>query len=152
LKGEFAMAEKIELEVEKILELGIEFLKMDGVPSSMAFFYTPKGKFCIDRFDFRNKPNAIKILRKIAEDREATMVIVMANAHESKFKGTDLDPPYFRREVLFVWGETKYTDFGISQQYERKENGKIKIGKKTIWPKGASIGQMTGFLNTKNLT
>ena len=47
------MDEKLESEVEKILEIGVKFLKDDGMPPSMAFFYTVKGKFSIDRFDFR---------------------------------------------------------------------------------------------------
>ena len=142
------MAEKIENEVENILELGIKILKEDGVPPSEAFFYTPNGKFVIDPFDFRDKPKAIKLLRKIADECEATMVVTMANGLMSKLEGSPSDQTFIRREVIFVYGETKNTDFGISQEYERKKNNQIKIGKKTIWPKG-SIGPMTGFLHTK---
>jgi hypothetical protein len=54
LKGEFEMAEKLELEVEKILEIGVESLKKTGVPSSSAFFINPKGKYVVDPFDFRD--------------------------------------------------------------------------------------------------
>jgi len=38
------MAEKLELEVEKFLEIGVEYLKRTGVPSSSAFFINPKRK------------------------------------------------------------------------------------------------------------
>lgn len=143
------MAEKIESEVKKIMKHELKFLKKRGVPPSAAYFHTPKGKFCLDHFDFRDKPKAIKLLREIADECEATLVVTTAHALMSKFEGSPSDPPYIRREVIFVYGETKNTDYGISQEYERKKNGQIKIGKKTIWPKG-SIGPMTGFLYTKS--
>ena len=57
------MNRKLELEAEEILKIGIEFLKEDGVPSSAAFFYTPKDKFVIDPFDFRDKKIAKKRLK-----------------------------------------------------------------------------------------
>ncbi len=142
------MDEKLESEVEKILEIGVKFLKDDGMPLSMVFFYTVKGKFSIDRFDFRDKKVAIKRLKKIAKKRRATMIITMANAHISKYEGTASDPAYFRREVLFVYGETKSTNFGISQEYSPTKNDQIKLGKKIIWPDG-SEGPMTGFMSRK---
>jgi hypothetical protein len=142
------MAEKLELEVEKILEIGIEFLKEDGVPSSMAFFYTRSKKYCIDKFDFRDKKWAKNRLKKIAKKRRATMIITMANAYISKYEGTVSDPAYFRREIIFVWGETKDESFGISQEYSLIKNGQIKLGKKIEWPDGCA-GQMTGFMRRK---
>ncbi len=138
----------IEAAVEEILEHGIEFLKKFGEPSSMAFFYTPRKKYCVDRFDFRDKKKAKKLLKRIAKKRRATMIITMANASISKYEGTALDPAYFRREVIFVWGETKYTSFGISQEYSLTKNGLIKLGKKIKWPDG-SVGPMTGFMRRK---
>lgn len=143
------MAEKLESEAEKVLEIVIEFLKKDGVPSSAAFFYTPKDKFVIDPFDFRDKKIAKKRLKKIAKKRRATMIITSAGGLISKYEGTASDPAYFRREVIFVYGETKSTNFGISQEYySQTKNGQIKLGKKTIWPDG-SEGPMAGFMCRK---
>lgn len=142
------MAEKLESEVEKILKIGVKFLKEDGMPPSMAFFYTLKGKFVIDPFDFRNKKMAKKRLKIIAKKRRATMIITMANAYINKYEGTTSDPAYFRREVIFVYGETKSINFGISQEYSLTKNDQIKLGKKIIWPDG-SEGPMTGFMCRK---
>jgi hypothetical protein len=148
LKGEFKMAGKLESEVEKILEIGVKFLKEFEGPPSDAFFHTPKGKFCIDQFDFRDKPKAIKLLREIADECEATMVITLAHGLISKYEGTASDPSYFRRDALFAYGETKHSDFGIIQEFERKKNNQIQLGRKTILPKG-SVGPMTGFMCKK---
>lgn len=142
------MTGKLESEVEKILETGVEFLKKFGGPPSDAFFHTPMGNFCIDQFDFRDKPKAIKLLRDIADEYEATMVITLAHGLISKYEGTASDPPYFRRDALFAYGETKNSDFGIIQEFERKKKNQIQLGRKTIVPKG-SEGAMTGFLKGK---
>ena len=76
------------------------------------------------------------------------MVITMAHALISKYEGTDSDPAYFRRDALFAYGETKHSDFGIIQEFERKKKNQIKLGRKTILPKG-SVGPMTGFMRRK---
>ena len=142
------MAEKLESQVEEVLEIGVKFLKEDGMPPSAAFFYTVKGKFVIYPFDFRNKKMAKKRLKKIAKKRGVTMIITMANAYISKYEGTASDPAYFRREVIFVYGETKSTNFGISQEYSLTKNDQIKLGKKIKWPDG-SEGSMAGFMRRK---
>ena len=139
---------KLESEVNEVLKIGVKFLKEDGMPPSMAFFYTLKEKFVIDRFDFRNKKMAKKQLKKIAKKRRATMIITMANAYISKYEGTASDQAYFRREVIFVYGETKSTNFGISQEYSLTKNDQIKLGKKIIWSDG-SEGAITGFMRRK---
>ena len=143
------MDRKLESEAKKVLEIGIEFLKEFGGPPSMAFFYTPSKKYCIDKFDFRDKQMAKKRLKKIAKKRRATMIITMAYGLISQYEGTASGPAYFRREVIFVYGETKSTNFGISQEFSLPENGQLKIGKIIIWPDG-SEGPMTGFMYRKS--
>jgi hypothetical protein len=139
------MAEKLELEIEKILEVEVEYLKKTGVPSSSAFFLASKGRYMVDPFDFRDKRKAKKLLKKIAKKQKATMVITMAGALISQFEGSPSDPPYFRREVVFVYGETKTGSFGISQEFECDKNGQIVFGKRMVWPNGTT-GPMTGFM------
>ena len=139
---------KLESKVNEVLKIGVKFLKEDGMPPSMAFFYTLKEKFAIDRFDFRYKKMAKKRLKKIAKKRRATMIITMAHGYISKYEGTASDPAYFRRDAIFVWGETKHTSFGISQEYSLTTNGQIKLCKKIMWPDG-SEGPMTGFMRRK---
>jgi len=138
------MAEKLDLEVEKILETGVEFLKEYGVPSSAAFFYTLKGKFEIDPFDFRDKKMAKKRLKKIAKKHQATMVITMMDAMITKMSGSLLDPPYLLKKVIFAYGETKTESFGIAQEFECNKIGQIEFGNRIFFPVGT--GSMTGFM------
>jgi len=139
------MAEKLELEVEKILEMGIEYLKKTGVPSSSAFFINPKGKYVIDPFDFRDKRKSKKLLKKIAKKRKSTMVITITSALISKLKDEKSGPPYFRKEVIFAYGETKTDSFGICQEFECDKNEQIVFGKRIFFPVGT--GSMTGFMH-----
>jgi hypothetical protein len=140
------MAGKLESEVEKILEIGVKILKEDGVPSSMAFFYTPNGKFTMDRFDFEDKPKSKKLLKKIAKKHKATMVITIMGALISKLGGSLSDPPYFKK-VVFAYGETKTESFGICQEFELDKNGQIVFGNRIFFPIGT--GSMTGFMRKK---
>jgi hypothetical protein len=144
LKGDVLMDAKLELEVEKKLEEGIEYLNKFGVPSSAAFFISPKGNFVVDAFDFRDKRKSKKILKKIAKQKEATMVITIMSALINKIAGSRSGPLYFNREVIFVYGETKTNSFGICQEFECDKNGQIVIGKRIFFPVGT--GSMTGFL------
>jgi len=138
------MTENLELEVEKILEMGIEYLKKTGVPSSSAFFINPKGKFVVDPFDFRDKPKSKKLLKKIAKKHKATMVITITSAFISKLKDHISGPPYFFKKVIFSYGETKTDSFGICQEFECDKNGQIVFGKRIFFPVGT--GSMTGFM------
>lgn len=140
------MVKELKTEVEKILDLEVEFLKTGGQPSSSAFFITPTGKFVVDRIDLRYTPKTKKLLRKIARKKKATMVITASSAFISKLEGTPTDPPFFRREVLLVYGETKSSNYAIGQELERMGNGQINIGKKVELPDGL-VGPMTGFLS-----
>ena len=142
------MAEKIDLEVEKILDLGVEFLKEERVPASMAFIYTGNGKFVIDPFDFSDKPKAKKLLKKIAKKHKAIMVITITSAFISKLKGFLSGPPYFTKKVVFAYGETKTDSFGICQEFESDKNGQIAFGNRIYFPIGT--GSMTGFLCRAN--
>ncbi len=138
------MAEKLELEVEKVLEIGVEYLKKTGVPSSSAFFINPKRKYVVDPFDFRDKPKSKKLLKKIAKKRKATMVITITNLLIYKLKGSLLDPLYFNKKVIFAYGESKTDSFGIAQEYEYDKNGQFVFGNRIFFPVGT--GSMTGFL------
>ena len=141
------MAEKLELEVEKNLEIGVKFLIEDGVPSSAAFFHTLKGKFAIDPFDFRDKRMAKKRLKKIAKKHKATMVITITSALISKLGGSLSAPPYFIKKVIFAYGETKTDSFGVCQEFECDKNGQFVFGNRIFFPVGT--GSMTGFLRKK---
>jgi len=141
------MAEKLELEVEKFLEIGVEYLKRTGVPSSSAFFINPKGKYVVDPFDFRDKPKSKKLLKKMAKKHRATMVITITSASICKLKNFQSGPPYFTKEVIFAYGETKTDSFGIAQEFEHNKNGQIVFGKRIFFPVGT--GSMTGFLCRK---
>jgi hypothetical protein len=141
------MAEKLELEVEKILEIGIEFLKEFEVPTSAAYFITPKDKLVIDPFDFRDKPKSKKILKKMAKKHKATMVITIMSALISKITGSPSAPLYFNREVISAYGETKTDSFGICQEFECDKNGQIVFGNRIFFPVGT--GSMTGFMRRK---
>ena len=141
------MAEKLELEVEKFLEIGVEYLKKTGVPSSTAFFHTLKGKFAIDPFDFRDKRMAKKRLKKIAKKHKATMVITITSALINKLRGSLSAPPIYTKKVIFAYGETKTDSFGICQEFECDKNGQIVFGKRIYFPVGT--GSMTGFLCRK---
>jgi hypothetical protein len=141
------MAGKLETEVEKILEIGVKFLKEDGVISSMAFFHTSKGKFTIDRIDFRDKPKSKKLLKKIAKKHNASMVITITSALVSKLRGSLSDPPYPPKTVIFAYGETKTESFGICQEFECDKNGQIVFGNRIFFPVGT--GSMTGFMRKK---
>jgi hypothetical protein len=138
------MAENLELEIEKILEVEVEYLKKTGVLSSSAFFLAPKGRYMVDPFDFRDKRKAKKLLKKIAKKHKATMVITIMSALISKLKDEIAGRPYFRKEVLFAYGETKTKCFGICQEFECNKNGQIVLGDSIIFPDGT--GSMTGFL------
>jgi len=144
------MAEKLELEVEKNLEIGVKFLIEDGVPSSAAFFHTLKGKFAIDPFDFRDKPEAMELLREIAEEHQATMVIVMSHALISQLEDLPSGKAFIRREAISVYGEDKNANFCIAQQWKRDKNNQIELGEKTVFPKGEAIGPMTGIIYKPN--
>jgi len=142
------MVEKLELEVEKILDLGVEFLKKEAEPPSMAFIYTNNEKLAIDPFDFRDKPKAKKLLKKLAKKHKATMVITITSAFISKLKGFLSGPPYFTKKVVFAYGETKTDSFGICQEFECDKNGQIVFGNRIFFPIGT--GSMTGFLCRAN--
>ena len=144
------MAGKLELEVEKILELEIEILKKGGGPSSTAFLHTPKGNFAIDQFDFRDKPEAMELLREIAEEHQATMVVVMSHALISQLEDLPSGKAFIRREAISVYGEDRNTNFCIAQQYKRDKNNQIVLGEKTVFPKGKAIGPMTGIIYKPN--
>ena len=141
------MVEKLESEVEKILEIGVEYLKKTGVPSSSAFFINPKGKYVVDPFDFRDKPKSKKLLKKMAKKHKATMVITITSAFISKLKDSLSGPPYLTKEVIFSYGETKTDSFGICQEFECDKNGQIVFGKRIFFPVGT--GSMTGFMCRK---
>jgi hypothetical protein len=141
------MAGKLESEVEKILEIGVELLNENGVPPNMAYFNTPKGTFTIDRFDFKDKPKAKKNLKKIAKKHRATMVTTITSAFISKLKDWHSGPPYLQKEVLFAYGETKTDSFGIAQEFESDKNGQIVFGNRIFFPAGT--GSMTGFMRKK---
>jgi hypothetical protein len=113
----------------------------------MAFFYTPNGKFTIDRIDFRDKPKSKKHLKKIAKKYKATMVITITSALISKLGGSLSYPPYFTKEVIFAYGETKTESFGICQEFECDKNGQIVFGNRIFFPVGT--GSMTGFMRKK---
>ena len=138
------MAEHLELEVEKILEMEIEFIKESRVPSSSAFFIATKGRYVIDPFDFSDKPKAKKFLKKIAKKQKATMVITIMSALISKIEGSLSGPLYFNREVIFAYGETRTDSFGICQEFECDKNGQIVFGNRIFFPVGT--GPMTSFL------
>lgn len=137
------MVENLDLEVEKILEIGAEYLKKTGVQASMAFIYTDNGKFAIDPFDFSDKPKAKKLLKKKAKKHKATMVITIMSSLICKITG----PLYFNRKVIFAYGETKTDSFGICQEFECDKNGQIVFGNRIFFPVGT--GTMTGFLRRK---
>jgi hypothetical protein len=144
LKGDFIMDAKLELEVERILEMGIEYLKNFGVPSSSAYFISPKGMFAVDPFDFEDKRKSKKILKKLAIKHKATMVTTLTSALISKIEGSLSGPLYFNRNVIFSYGETKTDRFGICQEFEFDKNGQIVFGNKIYFPVGS--GSMTGFM------
>jgi hypothetical protein len=138
------MDAQLELEVEKKLEMGIEYLIKYGVPSSAAFFISPKGKFMVEPFDLRDDRKAKKMLKKIAKKRKATMVITIRSTLISKIAGTITGPLYFYRDGIFAYGETKTNSFGICQEYECDKNGQIVFGNRIFFPVGT--GPMTGFM------
>jgi len=142
------MDRKLDLEVEKILEIGIEYLEKTGVPSSSAFFIAPKGRYMIDPFDFSDKPKAKKLLKKIAKKQKATMVITIDSALICKISGSLPGPVYPYSEVIFAYGETKTDSFGICQEFECNKNGQIVFGNRIFFPVGT--GTMTGFLRRTN--
>ncbi len=137
----------IEAAVEEILEHGIELLKQFGAPPSAVYFITPKKKSVIDPFDFRDKPKAKKLLKKMAKKRRATMVITITSALISKLEGSLSAPPYFNKKVIFAYGETKTDSFGICQEFECDKNGQFVFGNRIFFPVGT--GSMTGFLCRK---
>ena len=141
------MAEKLESEVEEILEIGVKLLKEDGVPSSSAFFINPKGKYVVDPFDFIDERKSKKLLKKIAKKRKATMVITITNLLIYKLKGSLLDPLYFNKKVIFAYGESKTDSFGIAQEYEYNKNGQIVFGNRIYFPVGT--GSIAGFMRRK---
>ena len=138
------MVKNLKLEVEKILEMEIEFLKESRVSSSSAFFTTPKGLHVIDPFDFSDKPKAKKLLKKIAKKKKATMVITIDSALICKISGSLPGPVYPYSEVIFSYGETKTDSFGICQEFECDKNGQIVFGNRIFFPVGT--GSMTGFM------
>lgn len=138
------MDTKLELEVEKRLEMRIEYLKKFKVPSSSAFFIAQKGGYVIDPFDFSDKPKAKRILKKIVKKQKATMVITIMSALISKIEGSLSGPLYFNRKVIFAYGETKTDTFGLSQEFECDKNRQIVIDNRIYFPVGT--GTMTGFM------
>ena len=138
----------INAAVEELLELGVQFLKEDGVPPSMAYFYSPSKNFCVDPFDFRDKPKAKKLLKKMAKKHRATMVTTITSASICKLKNFQSGPPYLTKEVIFTYGETKTDSFGIAQEFECDKNGQIVFGNRIFFPVGT--GSMTGFMRRKN--
>jgi hypothetical protein len=142
------MDAKLESEVEKILEIGIDYLKKFGVPSSSAYFISPKEQFVVDPFDFEDKRKSKKILKKFAIKHKATMVITLTSALIYKLKNSRLDPSYLTKEVIFSYGETKTDSFGICQEFECDKNGQIVFGNSIFFPVGS--GSMTGFMRRAN--
>jgi hypothetical protein len=143
----FLMLEDLKLEVETILEMEIEFLKESKVPSTSAFFITPKKLYLVDPFDFSDKPKAKKLLKKLAKKHKAIMVITIMDALITKMTGSISIHPYFYKKVIFAYGETKYDSFGIAQEFENDKNGQIVLGNRIFFPVG--MGSMTGFMRRK---
>lgn len=143
-----AMKYDIESAVEEIMNLGIELLEMDVVRVCAAIFFTPKGKYCIDRLDFRNKSKEIKFIKEVAEEYEASIVVVMDNAFIDFTQV--LSQSANQRIFLLVYGEDKTTNYGIAQEWTLGKNMRIKLGKKTVFPKGHAIGPVTGILKNSN--
>ena len=142
------MAENLELEVEKILGAGIEYLKMFRVPPSSAYFVSPKGQLEVDPFDFEDKRKAKKQLKKMAKKHKASMVITIMSALICKLKEQIAGIPYSQKNVIFAYGETKTDSFGICQEFESNKNGQIVIGDRIYFPVGT--GTLTGFMKRQN--
>lgn len=142
------MIDTLETEVKRILDLEVDFLEESRVPPSSAYFITPREKFVVDQFDFRNKTKAKKLLKKIAKKHKATIVITVAEALMSKLEGTHANPAFFERKVIFAYGESKSRNYGLSREFERMTNGQVRIGNLIEFPNG-SQGLMTGFMCRK---
>jgi len=147
LKGDFLMLEDLKLEIETILEKEIEFLMESKVPSTSAFFITPKELYVVDPFDFSDELKAKKLLKKIAKKRQATTVITIMYSLMTKLSNALSGPPYIYKKVIFAYGETKYDSFGIAQEFDCDKNDKIVLGNRIIIPIGT--GSMTGFMRRK---
>lgn len=141
----------IETEAEKVLKIGMKFFKKDGYIMSAAFFYGPKGRLCLDDFNFNHKsnPDAADTLREIADKVKATMVIIIASAtlHNdydfSKGKGKSTS------KAIFVYAEDKNTKHSMIQEFQQHKNGGIQFGEKRITSDPGMFGRLTGFVNTK---
>ena len=140
----------IESAVEEIYELGMDICFDTGDVPYAAFFFSPRGKYCEDKFNFTDKTKAMKFIREMIAEYQARIVILMSKVSLGKINEL---PPGFstgHKEIMHIYGEDENTNLGILLEYWRGKDDYIEFGKEFVFPEGKAIGQLTGFLN-KNL-
>lgn len=140
------MSEEIISAVEKVFNLTIHDLQKYSRVIPTAFFYTSENNYYVPDVDFSDREKAMKLLRKTAKKIKATMVIIMYPAFVS-YSNWGVMPSLAtgRRTAAVIYGEDKYSNSCILQEYEIDENNSVILGEKTIIPNG-STGALTGII------
>jgi hypothetical protein len=133
--------------VNEISELGMDLCFDSGEVPDAAFFFSSKGKYCRDIFDFKNKTETMKSIREMISAFQAQIVVLM-----SKLERCDIDelPPGFsteNKEIMCIYAEDKYESFGVILEYWRGDDGYIEFGEDFVFREDETIGPLTGFLN-----
>jgi hypothetical protein len=81
----------------------------------------------------------MEILKEVAEEYKANMVIFMKHALISKLKDLHSGNPFAMQDSICVYGEDRNSNFCIAQQYKRDKNNEIEFGKKIVFSKGGLV-------------
>ena len=145
------MTYEIDSAVQEIFELGIEICLDTGNVPYAAFFFSPQGKYCEDKFNFTDKIKAMKFIREMIAYYQAQIVVLMGKVSMCKI---DELPPGFstdHKEIMHIYGEDENTSFGILSEYWRGKDDDIEFGNEFVYHEDRTIGQLTGFLNKNHI-
>jgi hypothetical protein len=133
---------------DAIFELGMDLCLDTGDVPYAAVFFSPKGPYIEDKFNFTDKIEAMKFIRKMIVYHQAQIVVLLFKYPKDKI---DELPPGFsigKNEIMCIYAEDKYESYGVIVEYWRGDDGNIEFGDEFEFPEGKTVGQLSGFLNS----
>ncbi len=127
------MDTKFKKEIDKILKRSGKELKKTGAIKPKAYIFGDNRKVNVIPLLFSDDPRdkrlAVGHVRDIAKYHNAKCVVLISDSfyNERLEVRPSLDP--FRKESIFLMGEDEKGKFAVAQEYARKFNNKIKLGK-----------------------
>jgi len=139
------MTYEIESAVQEIFELGMEICFDTGNVPYAAFFFSPQGKYCEDRFNFTNKIKAMEFIREMIAHYQAKIVVIMSRIPLCEINELPTEFSNSSKEIMYIYGEDENTNLGILLEYWQEKDGDVEIGNNYVLPEGRTIGQLKGF-------